>query len=204
MYAIKTPWWLKQLYPSLVWNLFAKEKNIYLTFDDGPHPEATPFVLDLLAEYGARATFFCIGKNVVEHSAIFKRIVSEGHAVGNHTNNHLSGWKTSKGKYLENISLAAFQIPSKLFRPPYGQITGSQIRKVRLRYKIIMWDVLSADFDTSITGEACYNNVVKNIEPGSVVVFHDSAKAYDRLVYALPRVLDYLSKQGYFFLPILE
>lgn len=173
-------------------------KAVYLTFDDGPHPEATPFVLDQLQRYNAKATFFCIGKNVVEHPDIYQRILEEGHTTGNHTHNHLNGWKTGTDKYLENIFEARKYIDSPLFRPPYGRITPFQIKQVKQRIpgaKIIMWDVLSADFDTEITGETCVQNVVFKLQPGSIIVFHDSTKAWDRLSYALPRVLEFCKKQ---------
>ena len=197
-YLTKTPGILKALYKSCTWHLSQARQAVYLTFDDGPHPQATPFVLEQLRKYDAKGTFFCIGKNVVEHPEIYQQLLQEGHAVGNHTHNHLNGWKTSTSKYLENIQEAGRYINSALFRPPYGRITPFQvnaIKKQRPNTQIIMWDVLSADFDTAITGEACVQNVVFKAKPGSIIVFHDSAKAWDRLSYALPRVLEFCRKQ---------
>ena len=173
---------------------------VYLTFDDGPHPTATPFVLEQLKQYNAKATFFCIGKNVVQHQDIYQQILSEGHAVGNHTQNHLKGWYTKKQAYIANVVEAEKHIDSNLFRPPYGRITRGQIGALTNRanpYKIIMWDVLSGDFDTSIDGQACLDNVISNIEPGSIVVFHDSQKAWDRMSYTLPKVLAYCTEQNW-------
>lgn len=173
---------------------------MYLTFDDGPHPEATPFILEQLKKYDAQGTFFCIGKNVVEHPDIYQQILEAGHSTGNHTHNHVNGWKTSTDKYIENILEAGKYISSPLFRPPYGRITPFQVKQLKRTVpgtKIIMWDVLSADFDQEIDGEACVQNVVFKMKPGSIVVFHDSTKAWDRMSYALPRVLEYCKKQGY-------
>ncbi|MBV7531715.1 polysaccharide deacetylase family protein [Chitinophaga sp. sic0106] len=199
-YLTKTPAILKAVYSSCIWNMPAGTNAIYLTFDDGPHPEATPFVLDQLKKYEAKATFFCIGKNVIEQPAIYQRILEEGHSVGNHTHNHLNGWKTGTDKYIENVLLAREYIQSDLFRPPYGRITPFQIRMLKKQIpgaKIIMWDILSGDFDLDINGEACVQNVVFKLKPGSIVVFHDSTKAWDRMSYALPRVLEFCKKQKY-------
>lgn len=203
-YLEKTPWWLKKWYSGLVWNIppRADEKVLYMTFDDGPHPVATPFVLDILRQYDARASFFCIGKNVQEHPQIYRRILDEGHRAGNHTQNHLNGWKTSDADYLSNISQAAKFIDSDLFRPPYGRISAFQaslLRKPPLSYKIIMWDVLSADFDRKLSPERCSRNVIRHARPGSIVVFHDSEKAFPRLEKALPAVLGYFKERGYRF-----
>lgn len=208
MYLVKTPFWLRALYPSLVWRMPGEGKKVYLTFDDGPHETATPFVLDQLQQYGAKASFFCIGKNVAACPEIYERILAEGHAVGNHTYHHVNGWKVSNETYLEEIVSAAELIHSPLFRPPYGRITRSQQKmlvKNNPQHKTIMWDVLSADFDTRLTGEACLRYVLYHTRPGSIIVFHDSSKAWDRMQYALPRVLAYFSKEGYTFsaLPLL-
>jgi peptidoglycan/xylan/chitin deacetylase (PgdA/CDA1 family) len=178
------------------------EKILYLSFDDGPHPEATPWVLEQLRRYDARATFFCIGKNVKEYPEIYKRVLMEGHRVGNHTHNHLNGWKTNDAVYLENIREAAQVIDSNLFRPPYGRIKKFQ-RMLLMGganpWSVIMWDVLSADFDKSISGKRCARNVIRNAQPGSIVVFHDSAKAFDRIRVALPAVLEHFSGLGFRF-----
>jgi peptidoglycan-N-acetylglucosamine deacetylase len=200
-YFVKTPWLLKKIYPDCVWNLPAGDKKIYLTFDDGPHPVATNFVLDELKRFGAKGTFFCIGKNVREQPSLYRRILEEGHRVGNHSHNHLNGWKTDNQAYIQNIREAAKYIDSDLFRPPYGRISRFQISvlKSTFQFKIIMWDVLSADFDKAISGEKCALHVTAYAGPGSIVIFHDSAKAYDRLKVALPKVLEYFSTQGYQF-----
>jgi peptidoglycan/xylan/chitin deacetylase (PgdA/CDA1 family) len=206
MYLVKTPWWLRALYPSFIWKIETSEPTIYLTFDDGPHETATPFVLDILQQYNAKASFFCIGKNVRLHPEIYQRILAEGHAVGNHTEHHLNGWKTKDGEYLHNISLAATQIKSNLFRPPYGRIKKSQAALLKSKSyavlpnpEIIMWDVLSGDFDLGLSPESCLQNVLKATVSGSIVVFHDSAKAWDRMSFALPKILKYFSDAGYGF-----
>ncbi|MFC0775444.1 polysaccharide deacetylase family protein [Terrimonas alba] len=201
-YFIKTPWWLKKIYPSYLWSIDTKEKNIYLTFDDGPHAIATPFVLDQLKHYNAKATFFCIGKNVLAEPHIYKRILDEGHAVGNHTHRHLNGWKAKNEMYLADVNEAGKYIDSILFRPPYGRITSFQAKNINAalkknNVKIIMWDVISGDFDESLTGEQCLQNVILNATSGSIVVMHDSQKAFARLKYLLPLALSFFSENGY-------
>jgi len=201
-YLVRSPWWLKKLYPKLVWHIPVNQRVLYLTFDDGPHPVATPYVLDQLKEYGATATFFCIGKNVQQHPQIYRRILMDGHRVGNHTQNHLNGWKTDDRKYIDNIREAARHIDSGLFRPPYGRISNFQsaiLRKEPFNYNIIMWDVLSADFDRALDGERCARNVIRHAKPGSIVVFHDSEKAWDRLRISLPKALGHFREKGYRF-----
>lgn len=203
MYLIKTTFLLRAFYPSCVWKMPTHKKVIYLSFDDGPHPIATPFVIEQLEKYNAKASFFCIGKNVVEYPAIYQQLIQQGHTVGNHTMHHLNGWKTEDDLYLQNIAQASTYIQSNFFRPPYGRIKRSQIRKIRadksLPQEIIMWDVLSGDFDTSINGQQCLSNVLKHTKAGSIVVFHDSAKAWDRLQVALPATLDYFTQKGFQF-----
>jgi peptidoglycan/xylan/chitin deacetylase (PgdA/CDA1 family) len=202
IYFVKTPWLLTKLYPECMWEVKTSEKNIYLTFDDGPHPQATPYVLEELKKYGAKATFFCVGKNVKEYPGIYEQIISDGNKVGNHTFNHLNGWKTKDKKYLEDILQAANIIDSDLFRPPYGKITKFQIKALqgeKFKLKTIMWNVLSGDFDGKITPENCYLNVVNNAGPGSIIIFHDSLKALPRLQYALPRILEYFTGKGFQF-----
>lgn len=201
-YLKKTPWILKKLYPDCTWSIKTNQNILYLTFDDGPDPQATPFVLEELKKYSAKATFFCVGKNVVEFFHIYKQILNEGHKPGNHTYHHLNGWKTNDKKYVEDISEASKIIDSRLFRPPYGRITRFQIKAIegeKLKLKTIMWDVLSGDFDTSITVENCYLNVINNTRPGSIIVFHDSAKSFPVLQQALPKVLKYYSEKGFQF-----
>jgi peptidoglycan/xylan/chitin deacetylase (PgdA/CDA1 family) len=198
MYLISTPWWLRKLYsPGLTWQIPTEEKEVFLTFDDGPHPTVTPFVLQCLRKHNAKATFFCIGKNVKQFPDVYQQILHEGHSVGNHTYNHLNGWKTGGFVYVKNVVYAKQQIKSNLFRPPYGRITRSQVKELSADFNIIMWDVLSGDFDVNLSALRCLNNVAKNVKPGSIVVFHDSEKALPRLEYALPKTLDLLFSHGY-------
>ncbi|MEJ7679142.1 MAG: polysaccharide deacetylase family protein [Segetibacter sp.] len=198
MYLVKTPWWLRKIYSSaLTWKIPAEENEIFLTFDDGPHPTITPFVLDYLRQHNAKATFFCIGKNVQLYPRVFRQILDEGHRIGNHTHNHLNGWKTTDSEYFENIILAKKHIDSNLFRPPYGKITRFQIQQLQPVFNIIMWDILSGDFDVNLSPEKCLQNVVPNTSPGSVIVFHDSEKAFPRLEYALPKALESFAEKGY-------
>ncbi|MEN9685483.1 MAG: hypothetical protein RLZZ28_1269 [Bacteroidota bacterium] len=193
---------MRLLYPSLVWRLKTNTKTLYLTFDDGPHETATLFALDQLKEFNAKASFFCIGKNVAAHPEIYQRILAEGHAVGNHTYNHANGWKLADEAYLNEYRQAAALVDSNLFRPPYGKIKRSQQRKLRLfnpQLSTIMWDVLSGDFDSNLSPEACLGYVLYHSKPGSIIVFHDSTKAFERMRYALPKVLEHFSKEGYTF-----
>jgi peptidoglycan/xylan/chitin deacetylase (PgdA/CDA1 family) len=202
MYLVKTPWLLKKLYPQLIWNRNRKNHHIYLTFDDGPIPIVTPFVVNILKQYNAQATFFCIGDNVNKHPDIFEHVKREGHSIGNHTYNHLKGWKTDDQTYVDNFINADKLLHSNLFRPPYGRIKKSQInllKKAKPGLQIIMWDVLSGDFDINLKPEACLQNVLKNTENGSIVVFHDSLKAFARLEYVLPKAMEAWSKEGYSF-----
>jgi len=208
-YFIKTPWLVKKIWSSYIWDINTKEKTLYLSFDDGPHPVATPFVLDQLKKYNAKATFFCIGKNIVVYPDIYKRILDEGHIVGNHTHNHLNGWKTKSDVYLKDVAEAARYIDSDLFRPPYGRIRLFQAKNISKAIKnpdskIIMWSVLSADFDSSVTNEQCLQNVILNAANGSIVVFHDSEKAFSHLQYALPGALQFFSEKGYHFKAVNE
>ncbi len=199
-YFVKTPNWLKRLYNKQIWDIKTNKKVIYLTFDDGPIPEVTPWVLQELKKHNAKATFFCIGDNVKKHTSIYNAVLTEGHAVGNHTLHHLNGWQTNTDKYIADITEYSEYVSSKLFRPPYGKIKKSQ-RKLLLEkgYKIIMWDVLSADFDQSISNEKCLQNVLQNTKNGSIIVFHDSKKSFERLAYVLPKVLAHFSALGFCF-----
>lgn len=203
MFYLKTAtWFLRNLYPQRVWRMPGGEKKIYLTFDDGPHPIITQWVLEELKKWNAKATFFCIGKNVVENPNTYKEILFAGHSVGNHTFSHLNGFKSADVTYLNDIAAAAEYIQTSLFRPPYGRITSFQNRQLsgaRFGLKTIMWSVLSADFDENLTGETCVNNVIHNANDGAIIVFHDSEKAAPRLMYALPNVLKYLSDKGFSF-----
>ena len=220
MYFVRPPFFLQWYYANLTWRKATNEKTVYLTFDDGPIPNVTDFVLNTLKSFDVKATFFCIGDNIRKHPTVFDRIKNEGHAIGNHTYHHLKGWETDDVAYLEDFEKCQALTQTNLFRPPYGRIKKSQVRSLKSKVEsqkfaertatlnpkpstanlqIIMWDVLSGDFDTSITPEKCYQNVIKNIKNGSIIVFHDSLKAWDRLEYALPRVIDTLLKQGYGF-----
>ncbi len=198
-YLVTTPWWLRMFYPGCIWEMPAEGNKVYLTFDDGPHEMATPFVLDTLKQYDARASFFCIGKNVVAHPAIYRRIIEHGHTTGNHTYHHLNGWKTDNSAYYHDISNAAEYIRSGYFRPPYGRLRFSQVKhlKTNMNLQPVMWSVLSGDFDQNISNEQCTDNVIRNMRPGSIIVFHDSARAFDKITYALPKVMEEIKKRGW-------
>jgi len=200
-YAVRIPSWFSKLNGSSVWKIPTKEKILYLTFDDGPHETATPFVLDELKKYNAKATFFCLGKNVQLHPEIYQRILNDGHSTGNHTFNHLNAWHVKNEEYINDIKHAEKFIQSKLFRPPYGRIYPRLSKKLRtqLGYKIIMWHVLSGDFDESISPEKCFNNVLDKTQKGSIIVFHDSSKALKCLQFALPAVLKSFSEKDFLF-----
>lgn len=194
------PQWLRKLYPSVQWNVETDEKVIYLSFDDGPTPEVTDWVLDILDEYYAKATFFCIGRNVEKHQDVFQKIIKKGHAYGNHTYSHLNGWRSSVQEYVEDVDLAGQLIPGKLFRPAYGRISSKQIKVLKTQgYRLILWDVLSEDYNRRNSPKRCFGYVKKYASPGSIVVFHDSLKAKRNLYEALPLVLEYFAKLGYRF-----
>ena len=203
---ITTPKVVKSLFPTLTWDIPTKSKDIYLTFDDGPTPEITNWVLDNLKRFNAKATFFCIGKNVEQHPNIFQQIVKDGHSIGNHTQNHVKGWKMATKSYLSEVVLCEKVFKGenfkseKLFRPPYGQITPKQIKKLQeLGYKIVMWNVLSIDWDNSLTEETCLKNIMNHTGSGSIIVLHDSVKASKNMTYVLPKVLEYFTKKGFTF-----
>jgi peptidoglycan/xylan/chitin deacetylase (PgdA/CDA1 family) len=205
-YWIKTNRFIKKLFGSYVWDISNTENKIYLTFDDGPTPEITEWVLQELEKHKAKATFFCIGNNIKKHPEIFKKVIDKGHSIGNHTFNHVNGWKTPTKDYVENSQLCESVICSlqsatcNLFRPPYGKIKASQAKKLQqLGYKIIMWDILSADFDASISKEKCFENATKKASAGSIIVFHDSVKAFAHLEYILPKALNYFKEKGFVF-----
>lgn len=224
------PRFIQRLYPERVWAFSRKSNSVYLTFDDGPIPQVTPWVLAELKKHQAKATFFCIGENIQKHPEIFKQILSEGHAIGNHTFNHLNGWKTETSEYVENVEKAERQMledgrqkteeglqktsistssainnrkssivnHKSLFRPPFGKITSKQAKILKKRgFKIVMWDIISYDFDADISPEECLRNVLGKIQPGSVLVFHDSFKAEKNLRHVLPKVLDFISRKGW-------
>ena len=200
-YAIKIPFFVRFLYPKRLWHFSRNERVVYLTFDDGPIPDVTPWVLQQLEQYNAKATFFCIGHNIQKNPEIFEQITTKGHSVGNHTFNHLNASNTSLSEYLKNAEQAAiyFRKPF-LFRPPYGKLDSAKAKALlKKNYKIVMWDVLSADFDPEISTEECLKNVIENAKNGSIIIFHDSLKAEKNLKYALPKVLQYFSEKGYEF-----
>lgn len=199
MYLIKTPQFIQSLFPNFVWKIPTSEKKMYLTFDDGPIPEVTPWVLETLKEYNAKATFFCVGDNVLKHPEVFQQVLDEGHTVGNHTFNHLNGWSSENLPYFLNTRRCAELVKSDLFRPPYGRVKRGQAMFLQRHYKVVMWDILSGDFDKKITPKQCADNVIKNAKEGSIVVFHDSLKAEENLKYALREVLNHFSNLGYSF-----
>lgn len=204
------PGFVKWIFKRRIWEGSARDKAVYLTFDDGPIPEVTPWVLEQLKRYNAKATFFCIGDNVQKHPKILQQIYAEGHAIGNHTFNHLNGWKTSAPEYLLNTLKAQHLIeknlPEKndgkkpLFRPPYGRMTRKQGKQLRQRgFKVVMWSIISMDYNTSLSAEKCTKNVLKHVKPGSIIVFHDSLKAEKNLKHILPKILEELSRENYRF-----
>lgn len=196
----RPPNWLRKLYFSFKWNGNRNSKNIYLTFDDGPTPVISEWILKQLQIHDAKATFFCIGRNVERHPEIYQKIIADGHAVGNHTYSHLKGWRTNNQEYIEDINLASQFIDSNLYRPPYGKIGSLQIKKVKqAKYKLFMWDVLSEDYNEEISKEQCLDNVLDNTTSGSIIVFHDSVKASPNLYYTLPLALKKLKEKGYNF-----
>jgi peptidoglycan-N-acetylglucosamine deacetylase len=199
-YLVKTPRILHALYKSCIWRLPNTKNEVYLTFDDGPHPEATPFVLDQLKKYHAKATFFCIGKNVLAYPEVYQRILEEGHRVGNHTYAHVNGWKTEVQDYIQEIEETDTILNSDLFRPPYGRIKISQIKAIKEKWpqkQIVMWDVLSGDFDKDLNAKDCLRYCTQEAEAGSIIVFHDSEKAFEKLKYALPRLLRFGIRKGW-------
>lgn len=201
-YLSYIPAWYQALKKEYTWQgpKAPKEKVLYLTFDDGPIPGVTPWVIDQLASYQAKATFFCIGDNARKHSAILEQLIQAGHAIGNHTYHHLNGAKTNTERYLEDYDRCAKLVPSKLFRPPYGRIQKEQARAIRRAgSKIIMWDSLAGDWDAKRQEQDCFSAIEKNARSGSIIVFHDSIKAWPRLSKALPRVLAHYHKLGYTF-----
>jgi peptidoglycan-N-acetylglucosamine deacetylase len=197
-FFVQPPGLFRSYYRELVWRK-NEEKTVCLTFDDGPTPGVTDFVLDLLKENKIKATFFCIGKNALAYPQLLTRIKEEGHRLGNHTQNHLNGWETTSAKYESDVEACAGVFESKIFRPPYGRIRKSQILRLKKKYEIIMWDVLSMDFDPRTSPEQCLENVKKYTRGGSIIVFHDSAKAEKNLRYALPPAIDYLSGKDFVF-----
>lgn len=199
MHFVRPIFILNYIYPKAIWRKEKEKNNIYLTFDDGPIPEITPWILDCLKEYQVKATFFCVGENIKKHPEIFDRILAEGHAVGNHTYNHLRGWDSEDQIYFQNIEKCEKLTNSRLFRPPYGRAKKSQMKVLAQDYKIIMWDVLTGDYDPKISPEQCYKNCVNYTRNGSIIVFHDNIKAINNVKYALPKSIEQLLRKGYRF-----
>jgi peptidoglycan/xylan/chitin deacetylase (PgdA/CDA1 family) len=188
------------LFPSCIWKLNGtREKILYLTFDDGPIQEVTPWVLDKLDAYGAKATFFCIGDNVKKNAAIFRSILDRGHAVGNHTQTHRNGWNTLYSDYLKDVTDCAALVPSNLFRPPYGKLKPLQLRAIRKDFNIIMWSFITGDYLKDLDGEKVFETMKAKLVSGDIVVFHDSLKAEHNLRELLPRFLDHYTAEGYTF-----
>jgi peptidoglycan-N-acetylglucosamine deacetylase len=199
MYLVRTPRLVQSLMPNLTWRIPTEEKVLFLTFDDGPIPEVTPWVVEQLEKFSAKATFFCVGENIKKHFLIFEKLISAGHSVGNHTFSHLNGWETDNLPYFQNVRKAAHLVKTNLFRPPYGRLMPSQSSFLQRHYQIVMWDVLAGDFDPDLSAENCLDNVISNVRPGSIVVLHDSLKAEKNLRFVLPQVLEYFSKAGWKF-----
>ena len=199
LYAVKTPKFLTFLFPNLIWEILDDKKTVYLTFDDGPTEKITRKILEILKQEKVKATFFCVGKNVEKHPNLFTSIKEEGHAVGNHTNTHLNGWKTNKKQYLEDIEEADKLIKSNLFRPPYGKLNWSSKRDLQKKYKIVMWNVAGGDFDHSLSVKGVVENVINNVTPGSIVVLHDNQKFMSKTVEALPIIIQELKAKKYGF-----
>ena len=199
---VRPPTYLRFLYPGVVWNKPTNEKILYLTFDDGPTPEVTSAVLDLLASYKAKATFFCIGENVKKHPTLYDRIKTEGHSIGNHTHTHPNSWKVKCDFYLHNVEEASKVIESNLFRPPYGKLTPRSLFALKKKFRIIMWDVISCDFDDKVSAEQVEKNVIEYATNGSIIVFHDSVKAAPRMLEVLPKILKHFTESGYSFLKL--
>ncbi|MBK8228439.1 MAG: polysaccharide deacetylase family protein [Flavobacteriales bacterium] len=204
MVPVRPPALLRLFWPSLLWRMPAHHRTLYLTFDDGPTPGVTPWVLDTLREHEAQGTFFLVGRNAEQHPALVQRIRSEGHAIGNHTYSHLNGWRATAHDYAADTDLAQGFTGTRLFRPPYGRITRRQSAELRKRFTVVMWDALSMDFDARVAPEACLRNVLKQARAGSIIVFHDSRKAEIRLRHALPLALEAWREQGYRFAALPE
>lgn len=200
MFKHTIPTFLRVLFPKLTWRVKTRDKEVFFTFDDGPHPHITTWVLQQLAQYNAKATFFCVGQNAQKYPHILHAIKANGHQLGNHTMHHASGWRTNNKEYIDSIEACAQVVHSRLFRPPYGRITLKQIGLVhRLGYQIIMWDILTRDYDSQLNIQKAFASCIRNIRPGAVVVFHDSEKAQKQLYQLLPLLLAHLSQQGYRF-----
>jgi len=194
------PFWIRALYPkSLTWRVKTSLPEIFLTFDDGPIPEVTPLVINILKKYNIKATFFCVGENVHKYPEVFKLLIEDGHAIGNHTFHHVKAWKTDYKLYLSEVAECNKLVNSNLFRPPHGQISRRIVQTLRKDYRIIMWSALTGDFNKKLSGDQCLANAIKKTRPGSIIVFHDSLKASERMEYALPLFIEFCIKHGYSF-----
>ena len=191
--------YLRWLYPRALWRMDRHERAVYLTFDDGPIPEATPFILDVLKEHGVKATFFMVGDNVRKYPDLYQRVLDEGHQVGNHTHNHISGLRRSLREYSYNVEKANAYIKSNLFRPPHGWMRIPQYALLRRKYKVVMWDLVTRDYSKWMTAENVISNVKRYARNGSIITFHDSLKSIDKLRTALPESIKWLKEQGYEF-----
>ncbi len=192
---INPPKFIRRMFPDLIWQI-EDERGVYLTFDDGPTPGVTEWILEMLRRYDAKATFFVLGKNVERYPDLYAKIVAEGHSVGNHTYSHQKGFRMSLEGYLEDIDFASYSVPSNLFRPPYARVTPSQLRAVSQRFKVVMWSVISRDYNRKISRERCLNEVLPHIKAGAIVLFHDSEKSFANMSYALPKTLEHIDKLG--------
>lgn len=200
MNVYSAPFWIRAIYPKgLVWRVPTRQKEVFLTFDDGPVPEVTPLVISILKKYNIKATFFCVGENVQKYPEVFEMLQKEGHAVGNHTFHHIKAWKTDLNSYLSEVELCNRLVKSNLFRPPYGQINRKIIRNLAKEYHTFMWSALTGDYDKTLSGDQCLANAVNNTAPGSIIVFHDSLKALARMEYALPLYIEYCLEKGFGF-----
>ena len=200
MNLYSAPFWIRALYPKdLFWRIPTKQREVFLTFDDGPVPEVTPLVLSILKKYNVKATFFCVGENVQKYPEIFELVQNEGHAIGNHTFHHVKAWKTEYNSYLSEVEQCNILVKNNLFRPPHGQISRKIARHLSKEYRIIMWSALTGDYDKRLSGEQCLANAVNNTAPGSIIVFHDSLKARERMEYALPLYIEYCLEKGFGF-----
>ena len=205
MNVYSAPFWIRAIYPKgLVWRVPTSRKEVFLTFDDGPVPEVTPLVLSILKKYNVKATFFCVGENVQKYPEVFDLLLKEGHAVGNHTFHHIKAWKTDCNAYLSEVEQCNVLVKSSLFRPPYGQIKRKIARNLAKNYSIIMWSALTGDYNKMLSGHQCLANAVSNTAPGSIIVFHDSLKALERMEYALPLYIEFCIKKGYSFSKLVD
>ena len=200
MKLYSAPFWIRAIYPkSLIWRVPTSRREVFLTFDDGPVPEVTPLVLRILKTYNIKATFFCVGENVQKYPEVYDLLIQDGHAIGNHTFHHVKAWKTGYDSYVSEVEECNQLVKSKLFRPPHGQINRKIARQLRKDYRIVMWSALTGDYDKNLSGDQCLANAVKNTRQGSIIVFHDSIKARERMEYALPLYIEFCREKGYTF-----